>query len=156
DFPETLYWQPALETEADGSAQLNLRLADTLTTWKLAAVASTTDGQVAIAERELVAFQPFFVENDPPPALTVGDAIDLPALVRNYGGDRLRVTVGAKAGDGLRIEGSAQRELLVAASDTARTTFELRAEQAARKARVVLKAVSVADTDAVEKIVAVH
>jgi hypothetical protein len=47
DFPETLYWQPALETDAAGTARIPLKLADTVTTWRLAAVASTTDGRIA-------------------------------------------------------------------------------------------------------------
>src|SRR5262249_31001782 len=156
DFPETLYWQPALESDARGRAHLRLRLADTITTWKVAVVASTTGGQIAIAERELVAFQSFFVENDPPPILTVGDEIGLPALVRNHGDDALRVSVDAEAEDGLRVAGRTRQELRVPAGDAARATFDLRAERAARKARVRLTAASTGADDAVEKSVTVH
>jgi hypothetical protein len=34
-FPETLLWQPSLETDEQGRAQLKFKLADNITTWKM-------------------------------------------------------------------------------------------------------------------------
>jgi uncharacterized protein YfaS (alpha-2-macroglobulin family) len=106
DFPETLYWQPALETDGLGRAHLRLKLADTITTWKVAVVVPPSAGSIALTG-ELSQIQPFFVENDPPPILTAGDAIGLPALVRNYTDDAVHVSVDGQATDGLRIAGAA-------------------------------------------------
>src|SRR5262249_34970294 len=83
-FPETLVWQPQLETDKQGRAQLKINLADNITTWKLSVVGSTADGEIGIAEKEFSAFQPFFAEHDPPKVLTQGDEISLPIVVRNY------------------------------------------------------------------------
>ena len=61
-FPETLVWQPALETDKQGRAQLKFKLADNITTWKMSVIGSTEDGQIGTVEKEIKAFQPFFVE----------------------------------------------------------------------------------------------
>src|SRR5205085_5585836 len=83
-FPETLLWQPNIETDRSGRAQLSFKLADNITTWKLSVFGSTEDGQIGAVEREIRAFQPFFVEHDPPRVLTEGDEIMLPVVLRNY------------------------------------------------------------------------
>src|SRR6185369_4365749 len=63
-FPETLLWQPSLETDKQGRAQLKFKLADNITTWKMSVIGSTADGQIGTTEKEFTAFQPFFVEHD--------------------------------------------------------------------------------------------
>ena len=83
-FPETLVWQPSLETNKQGYAQLKFKLADNITTWKMSVIGSTEDGELGVAETEFKAFQPFFVEHDPPRVLTEGDQISLPIVLRNY------------------------------------------------------------------------
>jgi len=83
-FPETLVWKPDLETDKQGRAQLRFKLADNITTWKMSVIGSTEDGQIGTIEKEIKAFQPFFIEHDPPKVLTEGDEISLPVVVRNY------------------------------------------------------------------------
>src|ERR1041385_7597351 len=60
-YPETLVWQPSLETDKQGRAQLKFKLADNITTWKMSVIGSTEDGQIGTTEKEFTAFQPFFV-----------------------------------------------------------------------------------------------
>jgi hypothetical protein len=84
DFPETLFWQPEILTDRSGHTTVKFPLADSITTWKISAIASTLDGHVATVTKEIRAFQPFFAELDPPKVLTVGDEIHLPVTVRNY------------------------------------------------------------------------
>jgi len=91
-FPETLLWQPELVTDGNGHARLKIPLADNITTWKLSAVASTKTGEIGAIEKEIRAFQPFFVEHDPPKFLTAGDEIDLPIVLRNYLDRSLQLT----------------------------------------------------------------
>ncbi len=83
-FPETLVWQPSLETDKQGYAKLKFKLADNITTWKMSVIGSTENGELGVAETEFKAFQPFFVEHDPPRVLTEGDQISLPIVLRNY------------------------------------------------------------------------
>jgi len=72
-FPETLLWQPSIETDGSGRAHINWKFADNLTTWKLSLIASTLDGRLTTLDREVKSFQPFFVEHDPPKVLTLGE-----------------------------------------------------------------------------------
>jgi hypothetical protein len=92
-FPETLFWAPEVVTDRSGNASVKFKMADNLTTWKLYTVASTKNGKIGVAEKEVTAFQPFFVDLDPPKFLTDGDEIHLPTPVRNYTPDKQKVSV---------------------------------------------------------------
>ncbi|MCP4661493.1 MAG: hypothetical protein GY856_39315 [bacterium] len=102
DFPETLLWLPEHLTDENGRTTITVPLADNITTWKVAAIASTRDGRVAVAEDELVATQPFYVELDLPPHLTAGDEIGLPIYLHNYSGRGLEVGVEVAADQPVR------------------------------------------------------
>lgn len=98
-FPETLLWQPQVVTDADGKAEVKFRMADNITTWKLYTIASTKNGKVGFAEKEVTAFQSFFVDLDPPKFLTTGDEIYLPTQVRNYTEKKQNVNVTMASAD---------------------------------------------------------
>src|SRR4029079_8803169 len=83
-FPETLVWQPEIITDKKGRAEVNFKMADNITTWKMFAIASTKKGKIGVVEKEVTAFQSFFVDLAPPKFLTDGDEIYLPTQVRNY------------------------------------------------------------------------
>jgi hypothetical protein len=83
-FPETLYWNPEVATDAQGRGTFKFKLADNITTWRLSLAASTLDGRTAVAEKEFFAFLPFSVEPQLPRVLTKGDSISLPVVLRNY------------------------------------------------------------------------
>ncbi len=91
DFPETLLWLPELTTTAapgagerpGGRAEVAVELADALTTWQLAALASTPDGRIAVAEAEIPVTQPLSLDPDLPPFLTAGDEVEVPVYLHN-------------------------------------------------------------------------
>jgi hypothetical protein len=62
DFPETLLWLPEVEIGADGEARVEVPLADNLTTWSVAALASDRAGELAWAEVRVAVSQPFYAE----------------------------------------------------------------------------------------------
>lgn len=121
-FPETLVWQPELLTGGDGRAVLPFKLADTLSTWKMYAIASTEDGRFALAEREFTTFQPFIAELEPPRVLTVGDRIKLPVTVRNYTDEKQSVNAELKAGWARALDAGTAR-VVIAPNESASTTF---------------------------------
>jgi hypothetical protein len=71
-FPETLLWQPELTTDKQGRAQLDFKLAENITTRKMAVIGSTEDGEIGTAATEIRDFQPFFAELDPPRVFNAG------------------------------------------------------------------------------------
>src|SRR5262249_44005781 len=48
-FPETLLWRPEVVTDDQGTATLDVELADSITTWRLTASAVTADGRLGAA-----------------------------------------------------------------------------------------------------------
>ena len=83
-FPETLYWAPEALTGPDGALAFDLPLADTITTWKLTALASTRDGDLGAATYDLVVFQDFFVELTLADEIHVGEPLTITATIYNF------------------------------------------------------------------------
>jgi hypothetical protein len=157
-FPETLLWQPELITDAAGRAHLSIPLADNITTWKLSAIASTENGEIGTAEKEIRAFQPFFVEHDPPRFLTEGDEIDLPVVLRNYLNHSLRVNVSMKPDTWFVPLSPASAKSEVPASDAATEIFKFRAATPIKNAkqRITATGTGSAPGDAIERAVTVR
>jgi uncharacterized protein YfaS (alpha-2-macroglobulin family) len=106
-FEETAYWSPSLATDAHGHANIHFQLPDSLTTWKLHALASTVDGRIHALDQTFQSFQPFFVDLDAPQVLTVGDEITLPVNLRNYLAHNLTLPVTVTLSDWFTLFSSA-------------------------------------------------
>ncbi|HEX8845621.1 MAG TPA: MG2 domain-containing protein [Pyrinomonadaceae bacterium] len=155
-FPETLLWQPLLETDARGRAELSFKLADNITTWKLAIIGSTVEGEIGMAEREILAFQPFFVEHDPPRVLTEGDEIQLPVVLRNYLNKAQAVNLAIKPESWFELLGPAEKRAEVAAGDNSRQTFDFRAVATIKDGKQRITARGASASDEIERAVSVH
>jgi hypothetical protein len=83
-FPETLRWEPAIITDDQGRAALSLTFADSITTWRLSASASSKGGGLGGVSAPLRVFQDFFVDLDLPVSLTQNDEVAFPVAVYNY------------------------------------------------------------------------
>ena len=156
-FPETLLWQPSLETDPQGHAQLDFKLADNITTWKMSVIGSTVDGEIGTVEKEIRAFQPFFVEHDPPRVLTAGDEIALPVVLRNYLDKSQAVELEIKPENWFTLLGPARQHAEIAAGDATRETFDFRAVSFIKDGKQRITAMGAQGaSDAVEKPVTVH
>jgi uncharacterized protein YfaS (alpha-2-macroglobulin family) len=87
-FPEALYINPEIITDEHGVASITIPLADSITTWRMAMLASTTHGALGSATSSLKVFQDFFVDLDLPVTLTQGDRVSIPVAIYNYSGAR--------------------------------------------------------------------
>jgi uncharacterized protein YfaS (alpha-2-macroglobulin family) len=83
-FPETLYTNPALITDGEGRASVNVPLADSITTWRVTSLASTVRGALGSSTAPLRVFQDFFIDLDLPVSVTEGDEVSVPVAVYNY------------------------------------------------------------------------
>ncbi|MBL8799518.1 MAG: hypothetical protein JNM56_36890 [Planctomycetia bacterium] len=83
-FPETLLWRPALITDDQGRVTMPLNFADSITTWRLSASASSKGGLLGGTTASLRVFQDFFVDLDLPVTLTQNDEVAFPVAVYNY------------------------------------------------------------------------
>ena len=83
-FPETLYWNPQAITDEGGFVELEIPMADSITTWRLSALASSQGGDLGSVTAGLRVFQDFFVDLDLPLYLTQNDEVAVPVAVYNY------------------------------------------------------------------------
>jgi hypothetical protein len=155
-FPETLLWQPQIETDKQGRAQLKFKLADNITTWKMSVVGSTVDGEIGIAEKEFRAFQPFFAEHDPPKVLTEGDEIALPVVLRNYLDKAQVVNAEIKPESWFELLSPARKRVEVKAGDAGQAIFDFRAIASIKDGKQRVTAYGSDAGDAIEKPVSVH
>jgi A-macroglobulin TED domain/Alpha-2-macroglobulin family/MG2 domain/Carboxypeptidase regulatory-like domain/A-macroglobulin receptor binding domain/Macroglobulin domain MG3 len=155
-FPETLVWFPELISGIDGKASFKFKLADSLTTWKVAVVGSTANGDIAIAEKEIKTFQPFFVDLDPPKFLTNGDEILLPVQVRNYTEKKQTVDVTMAKADWFGFLGSGSSRVDIEASNSENAIFGFKATAAVKDGKQRVTAIARDDSDAIEKPVTVR
>jgi hypothetical protein len=166
-FPETLVWSPEIVTDKDGKAQLTFKMADNITTWKLYTIASTKNGKFGVAEKEITAFQPFFVDLDPPKFLTAGDEIYLPTQVRNYTPARQKVDVTMSKADWFSFLETETRALARTQTDSVQkieveknaagiALFGFKAETPVKDGKQRVTAIAAKDSDAIEKGVTVR
>ncbi|HEV2964795.1 MAG TPA: MG2 domain-containing protein [Candidatus Angelobacter sp.] len=96
-FPEALYINPEIITDQQGRASIVIPMADSITTWRMAMMASTTHGALGSATSSIKVFQDFFVDLDLPVTLTQGDRVSIPVAVYNYSGERGDVNLQLQA-----------------------------------------------------------
>jgi hypothetical protein len=155
-FPETLLWQPEVVTDARGRATVKFRMADSLTTWRMSVVATTTDGRIATTERDLKVFQPFFADVDPPPVLTKGDEISLPVVTRNYLNATQPATVTLSTAPWFAALDGTARTVEVKPNEAGTAVFPLRATAPIQDGTLAVTVRGADEGDAVEKPVTVH
>jgi hypothetical protein len=155
-FPETLLWIPELLTDASGNAQIKFRLADNITTWKIYAIASDVNGKIGVTQKEIRAFQPFFVDLEPPKFLTVGDEIFLPVQVRNYTKQKQMVNVEMSKADWFDFIDAGSKQIDVNQSASQNAVFGFRAEKSVEAGKQKVTAIADTDSDAIEKNVTVR
>ncbi len=98
-FPEALYINPQIITDQNGLASISIPLADSITTWRMAMLASTTHGALGSGTSSIKVFQDFFVDLDMPVTLTQGDRVSIPVAVYNYAASRGDVSLQLQQDD---------------------------------------------------------
>jgi hypothetical protein len=154
-FPETMYWEPEAITDENGSLMLEIPLADSITTWRMTALASTQDGRLGARTTGIRVFQDFFIDLDLPLALTEGDEISLPVGVFNYLPDSQEVQLVLEPANWFELLDDAEKEITIAANDIDVVYFRIKAKDFGRKA-VKVTAYGSRMSDAIQKEVTVY
>ncbi|MBN1888852.1 MAG: zf-HC2 domain-containing protein, partial [Thermoflexales bacterium] len=131
-FPETLYWLPEAITDQDGRLSLEVPIADSITTWRLTAIANTQDGRIGSTTAGIRVFQDFFIDLDLPVALTAGDEVRVPVAVYNYLTQTQRVRLELETAAWFTLLGQPAQELTIAANDIEVAYFSIVAAQHGR------------------------
>ena len=128
-FPEALYINPEIVTDAGGSATISIPLADSITTWRMAMFASTAAGALGTGASALKVFQDFFVDLDLPVTLTQGDRVSIPVAVYNYSGHRGDVTLSLQPENWFTlVDDTAEKSVSVDAGQVSGSQFTIQAQ----------------------------
>ena len=128
-FPEALYINPEIITDRNGEASIMIPLADSITTWRMAMLASTTHGALGSGVSSLKVFQDFFVDLDLPVTLTQGDRVSIPVAVYNYSAEGGNVQLELKKEDWFALEDGVSKDVAVEAGRVGSSQFTIDARR---------------------------
>ena len=128
-FPETVLWRPEVITDNEGRAEIEMPLADSITTWRLTAHAVTADGHIGSAQSGIRVFQPFFVDLNMPVALTLGDEVTVPAVLSNYLDKPQTVHLKLSDAPWFELKDQADRKVELGVGEVRSVGFRLRARK---------------------------
>ena len=111
-FMDTAYWNPDVQTDANGFAQVSVKLPDNITTWRATAVGATDETSVGIATRKIVATKPLTIRLQAPQYMVVQDRQSVSATVQNDTGAPADIRVGVSV-KGIQLEGSSSQTIRV-------------------------------------------
>ena len=106
DFTETVYWNAALVTDAEGKARVAFDLSDSVTTWSIHADAHG-GGRIGQESASFETRVPFQMEAVIPAEVSDGDRLQLPVALTAYP-DIVKARIGVSAEGALRIDGDAK------------------------------------------------
>jgi uncharacterized protein YfaS (alpha-2-macroglobulin family) len=93
DFRETIYWNPVVQTDKDGTAAVEFYNSDATTTFRAIAEGIGYNGKAGHTESTYVVKNVLSVDAKIPPYLTVGDKALLPLIVKNNSSQPLPITI---------------------------------------------------------------
>jgi uncharacterized protein YfaS (alpha-2-macroglobulin family) len=138
-FLATAYWNPAVETDAAGHAEITFKAPDNLTAYRLMAVAADTGERFGAGDKRITVRKPLQLLAAMPRFLSVGDEVRGGVLLINDTGKPGTAVVDATA-TGVRLHKGAHQEIALAAGARAPVAFALRADRAGElKLRVKAK-----------------
>jgi TonB-dependent SusC/RagA subfamily outer membrane receptor len=97
DFRETIYWNPVIQTDKNGTATVEFYNSDASTTFRVIAEGIAWNGKPGRAETTYAAQNAMSVDVKIPPYLTVGDRAMIPLVIKNNRNDDLRVSIEISA-----------------------------------------------------------
>jgi len=151
-FPETLLVVPQLITDAKGWARLEVDLADSITTWRLSAFASSPTGALGSTTHPIRVFQDFFVDIDFPVELTQNDIVAVPIAVYNYLDKPQQVRLVAEDAPWLELLEGAEKIVALEPGEVTAVYFPVRVKEIGRQSFCV-KAHGVEMSDAIRRVV---
>ncbi|MGB0526071.1 MAG: TonB-dependent receptor plug domain-containing protein, partial [Flammeovirgaceae bacterium] len=83
DFRNTIFWEPNVQTDKNGTASLSFYNSDATTVFRMIAEGVGINGQVTRAEETYHTILPFSMDAKVPPYLTFEDKLELPVILKN-------------------------------------------------------------------------
>jgi len=129
DFSELVTFEPTVVTGADGTATVDFDLPDSLTRYRVMAVAVDGDDQFGSGESTITARLPLQVRPSPPRFVNFGDVFEFPVVIQNQSDEAITADVVLEATN-LSVTGPAGKQVEVPANDRVEVRFDVAAEDA--------------------------
>ncbi len=122
-FADTAYWNPFVETGADGTAHVSFPLPDNLTTWRATARGITSNTAVGSTTQDMITTQPLIVRLALPRFYVQGDQAVVSAIVQNFSGASRTVHVRIEP-HGAALIGDVDRTVTLDAGGQTRLSWQ--------------------------------
>jgi hypothetical protein len=147
DFKQTAFFDPAVVTDEGGHARVTFKLPDSLSTFRLMAVATTAADHFGSSEARVTTSKPLMVRPALPRILRAGDRLEASAIVTSKG---LNGTFEVQASaEGLSLTGETKRTVQLTSGQSAEVRFAVDAPRAG-KAKIRFAVSGAGASDAVE------
>jgi alpha-2-macroglobulin len=129
NFNALAVFAPQVKTDGNGKAVVNVKLPDSLTRYRVMAVAVDTDKRFGSAESNITARQPLMVRPSAPRFLNFGDKFELPVVVQNQTDRPITTDVAVRVTNLELLEGGGRR-VTIPANDRIEVRFPVAAMKA--------------------------
>lgn len=97
DFRPSAYWNPSIQTDERGRAQVTFSLPESITTFRFMASALTEGNLFGNGQKDVIVTQPLILKPALPRFARLGDSFEAGVLVTNTTGDEGNTTISASA-----------------------------------------------------------
>ncbi|HVG32452.1 MAG TPA: alpha-2-macroglobulin family protein, partial [Pyrinomonadaceae bacterium] len=148
NFNALAVFAAAVPTDANGQAQVKVKVPDNLTRYRVMAVSVAGGRQFGSGESAITARQPLMVRPSAPRFLNFGDRFELPVVLQNQTDSAMTVDVAVRATNAELTDGAGRR-VTIPANDRAEVRLPVAASRAGT-ARFQMGAIAGRWTDAAE------
>ncbi len=131
DFRASATFQPTLLTDENGRARTTFKLPDSLTTYRVMAVAVAKDDRFGYGEKRVVTSRPLMARPAFPRFLRAGDAFEAGVIVATKTPTESEVTVTIAA-SGAEVDGETSRKVKVAPKASVEVRFPMKVPRAGK------------------------
>ena len=131
DFRQTAYFNPSVLTDDSGKARVRFKLPDSLTTYRIMAVAVSDDDHYGYGRTSVTTSKRLMARPELPRFLRAGDTLQAGVVVSAKNFDPGRVTVQARA-TGITLLGDASRTVNLNRDQSQEVRFSYKAESAGK------------------------
>jgi len=126
NFADTAFWDPVVRTDKDGRAQVQVKLPDNLTTWRMQARGITADTLVGRTDVDVLSTLDLLVRPLLPRFFVVGDQAEIATIVHNNTGTAVSAVVTLTV-EGLEVTGTTQQRVDIPAGDKVKVAWPVTA-----------------------------
>lgn len=149
NFQATVFWEPAVITDANGQASVEFEWPDNVTTWNLEARAVGLPSKFGEGEAQTKTRLPLIARLQTPRFLVTGDEVMLTGVINNNLAEEVKVQAELVIEGGMKIADSASQSITIPANGSTQVNWKSTAESPG-EAKITLTARGVEHADAME------